>query len=82
MYSNYQQDNWSLLLPLAEFSYYNALHATTGVSPFVTNKGYDPAITIHPEYDLFSACAHKYITDLNKLHLELWTAITLSQEQY
>jgi len=82
MYSNYQQDNWSTLLPLAEFTYNNAPNATTGVSPFFANKGYDPAIAIHPEYDLVSARAHKYVTDLNELHSELRKAITLSQEQY
>ena len=27
-YCNYQQDNWSKLLPLAEFAYNNALSAT------------------------------------------------------
>ena len=81
MYSNYQQDNWSSLLPLAEFAYNNSPNATTGVSPFFANKGYDPAIIIHLEYDLVSARAHKYITDLNKLHAELQNAIALSQEQ-
>ena len=55
MYSNYQQDNWSLLLQLAKFAYNNALNTTTGVSLFFSNKGYDPAITIHPEYNLVSA---------------------------
>ena len=70
------------LLPLAEFAYNNAPNATTGVSPFFANKGYDPAITIHPEYDLVSARAHKYVTDLNELHAELRNAIALSQEQY
>jgi len=82
MYSNYQQDNWSLLLPLAKFAYNNALNATTGVSLFFANKGYDPAITIHLEYNLVSTCAHKYITDLNKFHLELRNTIIVSQEQY
>jgi len=82
MYSNYQQDNWSLLFPLAKFAYNNAPNATTGVSLFFANKGYDPDITIHPEYNLVSACAHKYVTDLNELHAELRNAITLSQEQY
>ena len=82
MYSNYQQDNWSSLLSLAKFAYNNAPNATTGVSLFFANKGYDPAITIHPEYDLVSAHAHKYVTDLNELHAELRNAITLSQEQY
>jgi len=40
IYCNYQQDNWSELLPLTEFTYNNALSVTTDVSPFFTNKGY------------------------------------------
>ena len=39
-YCMYQQDNWSQLLPIAEFAYNNAPSATTGVSPFFANKGY------------------------------------------
>ena len=38
MFTNYQQDNWSSLLPSAEFSYNNALNATTGVSPFFATR--------------------------------------------
>ena len=33
IYCNYQQDNWSKLLPLAEFMYNNAPNAMTGSSP-------------------------------------------------
>ena len=55
IYSNYQQDNWSELLPLTESLYNNALSATTGVSPFFANKGYHPNITVYPERDLSSA---------------------------
>ena len=40
VYCNYQQDNWSELLSLAEFAYNNALSATTSVFPFFANKGY------------------------------------------
>ena len=82
IYCNYQQDNWKSLLPLAEFSYNNAPSATTGVSPFFANQGYNPAITIHPEYELVSFYAHKFVTDLSKLYEELWKAILLSQEHY
>src|SRR6201996_2184318 len=82
MFTNYQQDNWSSLLPLAEFSYNNAPNASTGLSPFFANKGYDPAITIHPEYELASSRAHKFVTDLSELHEELRKAILLSQEHY
>src|SRR5882724_10947119 len=63
--SNYQQDNWSKLLPLAEFTYNNTLSATTGITPFFTNKGYHLNLTIHPEHDLASACACDFVTDLD-----------------
>jgi len=53
VYCNYQQDNWSELLPLAEFVYNDALSATTGVSPFFTNKGYHPNITVYPKYNIY-----------------------------
>jgi len=49
IYCNYQQDNWSELLPLVEFAYNNAPSATTGVSPFFTNKGYHPNLSVYPE---------------------------------
>ena len=56
-YCNYQQDNWSTLLPLAEFVYNNAPSETTGTSPFFANKGYHPNLTVHPERDMASAHA-------------------------
>ena len=71
MYCNYQQDNWSGLLPLAEFAYNNAPNATTGVSPFFANKGYHPNLTIHPERDLTSSRAREFTVDLDELHSEL-----------
>ena len=54
VYYNYQQDNWSELLPLAEFAYNNTSSVTTGVSPFSANKGYHLNITVHPEYNIAS----------------------------
>ena len=45
VYCNYHQDNWSKLLPLAEFAYNND-------SLFFTNKGYHPNITVYPECDI------------------------------
>ena len=54
IYCNYQQDDWSNLLPLAEFTFNNAPSATTGVSPFFANKGYHPDITVHPNLELSS----------------------------
>ena len=82
VYCNYQQDNWSDLLPLAEFAYNNAPSATTGISPFFANKGYHPNISIHPERDLTSARAREFAVDLDELHQELWKQISAAQCHY
>src|SRR3979490_3497356 len=80
IYCNYQQDNWSELLPLAEFTYNNAPNATMGISPFFTNKGYNPNLAIHPERDLTSTNARHYVTDLAELHQALCEQILEAQE--
>ena len=49
VYCNYQQSNWSNLLPIMEFAYNNTPNATTSLSPFYANKGYHPNLSIHPE---------------------------------
>ena len=67
VYCNYQQDDWSKLLSLAEFSYNNALNATTSVFLFFTNKRYYPNINFNPEHDITSFQACKFAIDLNEL---------------
>ena len=67
VYCNYQQNNWSELLPLAEFAYNNALSATTGVSLFFANKGYHSNLSIYPEWDIASSRVCNFIIDLDKL---------------
>jgi hypothetical protein len=53
IYSNFQQDNWHTLLPIAEFCYNNTPSSTTGVSPSFANKGYNPAFTVYSKYECF-----------------------------
>ena len=67
IYYNYQQDDWSKLLSLAEFSYNNALDATTGVFLSFTNKRYYPNINFNPKHDITSFQACKFAIDLNEL---------------
>ena len=81
-YCNYQQDNWSKLLPLVEFAYNNAPSATTRVSPFFTNKGYHPNISVYPECDMTSAWAHEYAVDLDSLHQYLGEEMANAQLHY
>jgi hypothetical protein len=82
VYCNYQQDNWSDLLPIAEFAYNNAPSASTGISPFFANKGYHPSITFHPERDLTSVRARDFVVDLDELHQELRVHLAEAQRRY
>jgi len=47
-YCNYQQDNWSELVSIAEFSYNNTLSATLGITPFQAMYGDNPRYQINP----------------------------------
>ena len=82
VYYNYQQDNWSGLLSLAEFAYNNVQSTTTSVSLFFTNKEYHLNITIHPEYNIASFWAHKFTIDLNELQSILKAEISMAQQHY
>lgn len=82
VYCNYQQDNWSELLPLAEFAYNNAPSATTGISPFFANKGYHPNISVYPERDIASARAQEFAVDLQELQETLKSEISAAQQRY
>src|ERR1700719_3111432 len=81
-YCNYQQDNWSKLLPLVEFAYNNAPSATMGISPFFANKGYHPNISVYLEREVTSVCARELTVDLDELHQELRTQIANAQRRY
>ena len=82
VYSNYQQDNWLDLLPLAEFTYNNAPSMTTGISPFYANKGYHLNISIHPEREVASRKAREFAIDLDELHTILKEQIRTAQSRY
>ena len=45
-YYNYQQDNWTELLTMAEFSYNNTLSSSTGITPFYAIYGKHPRYLI------------------------------------
>ena len=82
VYCNYQQDNWSELLSLAEFAYNNALSATTGVSSFFANKGYHLNINVHPECDIASFRVCDFAIDLDELQSILKAEISIAQQCY
>src|SRR5260370_37128433 len=82
VYTNYQQDNWATLLPMAEFAYNNAMNAMTGVSPFFANKGYHPEFTADPQADTSLAKVQMFVADLECTQAELKENIAQAQERY
>jgi hypothetical protein len=42
VFGNYQQNDWTSLLPLAQFTYNNSQHSSIGTTPFYANYGYHP----------------------------------------
>src|SRR5258707_10951399 len=82
VYTNYQQDDWVTLLPMAKFAYNNTMNMTTGVSPFFPNKGYHPEITLDPQAKTSSAKAQTFVADLEHVQAELKENITQAQERY
>src|SRR6266478_979060 len=81
-YTNYQQDDWSSLLSLAEFAYNNATNEMTRVSPFFANKGYHPSFAAEPNEQVSSPEAQRFISYLDNLHTDLKWSITRAQEHY
>src|SRR5260370_27164616 len=81
VYTNYQQDNWVTLLPMAEFAYNNTMNATTGVSPFFTNKGYHPEFTVDLQVETSSAQVQAFMVDLEHIQVELKENIAQAQER-
>lgn len=66
MYCNYQQIDWSQLLPTAEFSYNNHCQSSTKCSPFFANYGYHPKADINIKKE-GSECVPASEEFLNKL---------------
>ena len=46
LYVNYDQDNWSEYVALAEFAYNISPHSSTTLTPFFANKGFNPTLEI------------------------------------
>ncbi|SOV03718.1 uncharacterized protein UDID_19310 [Ustilago sp. UG-2017a] len=88
-YSNHLQTDWSDLLPLAEFSYNNAEHASTQLTPFFANYRYHPRFSFDntdPASPALFLTARSYADQLKQLHEyvcgELVKANSQSAEQF
>ena len=74
IYCDLHEDDWSQLLPLAEFTYNNAKNSSTQMSPFYTNYGYHPcrSLRVHTELSTYeNPAAESLIKWLEAVHNEL-----------
>jgi hypothetical protein len=79
---SYQQDDWSQLLPQAEFSYNNTLHVSTGISPFYANYGYHLRVDFQTTTDIVVPSAEDRAAQIVALHQDLQRTLTQAQERY
>lgn len=81
-YCNYQQNDWEKLLPLAQFSYNNSVHSSTGQSPFYANYGYHPNFTFKVSDRPTVPAAEDWVQQVQQLHKNLVLEMTKAQERY
>ncbi len=66
---NFEQDDWTRLLPMAKFAYNNAKNASTSHTPFELNCGYHPRASYEEDVDLHfqSKLADELAAELKEL---------------
>ncbi len=79
---NYQQDDWTSYLTLAEFAYNNTVHASTQVTPFFSNYGYHPRLDTLDCAKSESPAAESFATHLSELRETMRVQLEAAQERY
>ena len=83
MFSNDEQDDWALLLPMAEFAYNNSIHSATGYTPFfaATGKNSKMGIDLLP-HEGQAMQATELAGKLNNLHEDIKLRLLQANEKY
>jgi hypothetical protein len=68
---NYQQDDWTDLISLAEFAYNNTLHSSTKQIPFFSNYGHHPLADPFQVKNVGSPTTEDLAVHLAAIHDEL-----------
>ena len=78
---SYQQDDWTTLLPLAEFAYNNTLHSSIGTSPFFANFGFHPRFSISLPSGSVNPSAEERARRLKDIHQDLTLELVNAQDR-
>ena len=72
MYTNWKQDNWAALLPMAQITYNSSTSETTGVTPAYANKGFELVLYREPGLSTVDNERAALTTEeIRRVHLEL-----------
>ncbi|ETE59080.1 Ty3b-i, partial [Ophiophagus hannah] len=78
----FQQDNWVEVLPVAEFAYNNAQHASTRVSPFFANYGFHPRLFPLAQSDSPVPAVDAFLQELKAMHQMVQDQLKRAKEDY
>jgi hypothetical protein len=70
-YCNYEQNDWVSMLAMAEYAYNNSKHATTKISPFYANYGFEPRTTWPTEIQFRNPASEMYGHYMTGVHQKL-----------
>jgi len=67
-YCNYEQNDWSEMLALAEYAYNNSKHSVTKISPFYANYVYEPTTNWPTEIKFRNPAPELYAHYMTSIH--------------
>jgi len=67
-FCNYEQNNWSEMLPIGEYTYNNSLTTATGLSPFYANYGFHPWTSWPVEIEVMNLAGRNYAHWMVSVH--------------
>jgi len=82
IYCNYQQSDWSRLLPLAKFAYNSAPSTTTDLLLFFTKKSYLSRLQIQTGLEPTPKATRSFMIELVTVHEKLKKNIARAQAHY
>lgn len=80
IFINQRQDDWADWLPLAQFSYNDKIHQSTGYSPFYLNYGQHPYKGGEPRGPIRNQAAEDFVTEIKDIRKEAEAALKQAAE--
>ena len=81
MFTTKRQDDWSDLLPIAEFAYNNSFHSATGFSPFYATYGYHLILSFAKPTTSTVLAVEDRVRQLQEIQEEIKAMIKIADDQ-